>query len=310
MTATPPLENLARLLEERMPGRVLRHHPLAPHTTYGIGGPADLALFPGDPGEVSTAVEAAARAGVPLLVLGGGSNVLVSDAGVRGAVLFTTGLSSIEVRGAELVAGAGAASDAVSRAALAAGLEGAEFLTRLPGTIGGACYMNARAYGGEVSSVLDRVRAVDPRSGVLSALSTREQPFAYKRSPFMASGALLVEAVLALRPAPAETIAARVREIEARRAASRELDFPSCGCVFKNDERFGAPSGKLIEGCGLRGLRLGRAQVSPHHANFVINLGGATADEVRRLIEQVRDTVASSAGFTLELEVRLVGEWG
>jgi UDP-N-acetylmuramate dehydrogenase len=305
------LDAVARLLGERTRSRVLLDEPLAPYTSYGIGGPADLALFPEEAEDAAAVVGILAARGVPLLVLGGGSNVLVSDLGVRGAVLFTTSLSRVEAAGSRVVAGAGASSDSVARAALDAGLEGAEFLARLPGTIGGACFMNARAYGGEISAVLERARVVDPSSGALSEAAVDRALFSYKRSPFMEDGAILVEVTLALAPAAQRgRVAARIREIEERRAASRELERPSCGCVFKNDERIGVPSGRLIESCGLKGYRDGAAQVSPHHANFVFNLGGATAAEVRRVIEHVRSTVAQRTGHLLELEVRFVGEWG
>ncbi len=302
-------DELARALRAAgVVGRIERDYPLAPHTSYQLGGPAELALLPAEPEDLSRAVSCLARGGVPFVALGGGSNVLIADRGVRGVVILTAALRRLEVQGERLRAGAGVTSHEVAEAAQRAGLAGAEFLAWLPGSVGGACFMNARAYGGEVSQVLRSARVVE-RGGALRELALGEQDFGYKRSPFQASEALVAEAELVLRPDEPAAIQARMDRIGEERRAKHELDHPSCGCVFKNDRAIGVPSGALIERCGLKGYRLGDAQVSPFHANFVWNLGGASAREVRAVIEHVRATVLAQSGHRLELEVRLLGDW-
>jgi UDP-N-acetylmuramate dehydrogenase len=189
-----------------------------------------------------------------------------------------------------------------------AGLAGAEFLAWLPGSVGGACFMNARAYGSEVSQVLRVARVVEADGG-LRELALAPEAFSYKRSPFQGSGALIAEARLALRPDDRARIQERMDRIGKERREKHELDFPSCGCVFKNDRAIGIASGALIERCGLKGYRVGDAQVSPYHANFVFNLGAATASEVRAVIAHVERSVEDETGHRLELEVRLLGEW-
>jgi UDP-N-acetylmuramate dehydrogenase len=241
-------------------------------------------------------------------VLGGGSKVLVSDQGIRGVVIITTGLDHLQVEGCRLRAGAGVPSHRAAEAACQAGLGGLEFLTCLPGSLGGACFMNARAFGSEMSLVLSRATVVEP-DGRRLELPLRPELFSYKRSPFQASRAIIAEVELALGRADSAAIAARMRFIEEQRRSKHEMDFPSCGCVFKNDTRFGMPSGRLIERCGLKQLRIGDAEVSPHHANFIINRGRASAAEVRAVLEEVRRRVREQTGFELELEVRLLGEW-
>jgi len=295
-------------LRRRLQGRVERDLPLAPLTTYGIGGPADIALFPASRRDLERAIGLLHERGLPWVVLGGGSNVLVSDRGVRGAVLLTTGLARIEVRGGAVVAEAGAQSHAVAVAAQRAGLTGAEFLAWLPGTVGGACLMNARAYGGEVSQILRRARVVTP-AGDAEELTLEPGQFAYKRSPLAGRGLVIAEVTLELAPGDPAAIQAAMDGIEVRRRANHEMDHPSCGCVFKNDYSIGISSGQVVDRCGLKGYAVGAARVSPHHANFVINTGGASAVDVRRVIEHVRAEVERQTGHRLELEVQLLGEW-
>lgn len=289
-------------------GRVERTHPLGPYTTYGVGGPAELALFPADMADLETIATTFFQRALRFDVLGGGSNILVSDDGTRGAVVLTRELKQVRVKGHELLAGAGAESHDVALAAQGAGLAGAEFLTRLPGSIGGACYMNARAYGGEISGVLTRAAVVDPQ-GLAQSRHLRRSDFTYKRSPFQNTGDTIAEVVLALRPSDPAQIRERMERIAQSRQEKHELDFPSCGCVFKNDASLGQSSGQLIEGCGLKGYCQGDVQVSPHHANFVLNLGRATAAEIRQVMEHVRRTVEEQTGHRLQYEVQLLGQW-
>jgi UDP-N-acetylmuramate dehydrogenase len=299
---------LAGHLDGRMRGRAEAGCALAPHTTYRAGGPADLALFPVDAPDLALALGELRRRGLGFTVLGGGSNVLVSDRGVRGVVLLTAEMTALEVSGGELRAGAGVTSHQVARAALDAGLGGAEFLTRLPGSIGGACFMNARAYGGEIADVLLRAALVSA-GGQQREVHLDPADFAYKRSPFQGSGEIIAEVTFGLAPGDAGTIRRRMDEIERSRNDKHELDFPSCGCVFKNDRRIGQPSGRLIEQCGLKGYRVGDAQVSAYHANFVFNLGQASAADLRQVMRHIRRTVRQQSGWDLQYEVQFLGDW-
>ena len=287
---------------------MVRDLPLADHVTYRVGGPADLALFPRNGADLSLAMTATHRAGVSPSVLGGGSNVLVSDHGVRGVVILTEAMDRVEVDGHTLWAGAGVSSDQVAHRALAAGLSGAEFLRCLPGSVGGACFMNARAYDSEISHVFSKAEAVFI-DGERRILPLRPNQFSYKRSPFQENGAVVARAALALEPGDPAAIERRMDRIATARHAKHELDFPSCGCVFKNDRRIGRPSGLIIEQCGLKGLRVGGAQVSPHHANFVFNLDDATAADIRAVIDCIQHTVHQKTGWTLEHEVQFLGDW-
>lgn len=282
--------------------------PLAPLTTYRVGGPADLAISPRSVSELAAAVKASREAGVPLHVLGRGSNVLIADSGLRGAVLLLRDLSEVRVAGERLRVGAGADCTAVAALARDAGLTGLEFFHFLPGSVGGAAFMNARAFEQEMSQVWVHALLVS-REGERRERAFVPQDFRYKYSPLQDSGDLAAELTLQLAPGAREDIVARMAANEERRRANGELDFPSCGCVFKNDRRFGAPSGKLIEEAGLKGYARGGAQVSLRHANFVVNRGGATAAEIRAVIEHVQAEVLRTTGFALEPEVRYLGDF-
>jgi UDP-N-acetylmuramate dehydrogenase len=285
-----------------------RGAPLAPLTTYRVGGPADLTISPRTVEELQRTVRACREAGVLFHVLGRGSNVLIGDKGIRGAVLLLRALDWVRQDGETLVCGAGADCTGAAAVALWAGLTGLEFFHYLPGSVGGAAFMNARAFEQEVSQVWTHALLVTAE-GELRETDLCPGDFRYKFSPLQASGELAAELTLKLAPGDREAIAARMAANEEKRRSNGELDFPSCGCVFKNDRRIGAPSGRLIDASGLKGFAMGGAQVSLSHANFVVNRGGATAAEIRAVIEHVRAEVQRRTGFLLELEVRFLGEF-
>jgi UDP-N-acetylmuramate dehydrogenase len=304
------IKRLAERLRDELRGEVRTDVPLAPLTTYRLGGPAALALTPVDAEDLARAAALLVEHQLPWEVLGGGSNVLVADRGFSGTVVLTSALDRLELgQGETLIAGAGVDSHQVALAALDARLSGAEFLAWLPGSIGGACLMNARAYGGEISGVMCAARCVRRSDGGLEELALTPEQFSYKRSPFGARGLIVAEATFALTPGDPAASKEQIDAIEAARRANHEMDHPSCGCVFKNDYSVGISSGKLIDACGLKGLRVGQAQVSAHHANFVVNLGGATAADVREVIERVHRAVSEQTGYDLEREVQLLGDW-
>jgi UDP-N-acetylmuramate dehydrogenase len=300
-------ENLLSQLRARCK-RVEEHLSLADLTTYKVGGSADLAAFPQNAEELAGVKRLLLEQDVPHAILGGGSNVLISDRGIRGAVVVTSALDRLEVNGTQLAVGAGVGSHAVAAFAHDHALQDAAFLAWLPGSIGGACYMNAKAYGGEISEILIGATVVD-RDGKVQSYQLGPADFSYKTSPFQGREDWLAELTFQLQPGMCDVIQAEMDRIEASRRGKNEMSYPSCGCVFKNDYDIGRSSGKIIDECGLQGFRIGDAQVSPHHANFVINLGHAKAADIAAVVSHIHREVKAKTGFSLELEVQLLGEW-
>lgn len=289
--------------------------PLAPYTTWKIGGPADVLLEPPDVEDFRDALLWARGEGLPVTVLGGGSNVLVSDEGVEGAVILTTKLDCIIPPDADdsgrpgLEAEAGAAMEAVCREAVRLGLAGLEFFHGLPGTVGGAVFMNARCWERSISERIVSVRSLTPDGDWVNR-SAAEGEFAYKQSVFQRTGESVVSVRLGLDRAPdPEALAREAESYRRRREDAGQYDFPNAGCVFKNDRSAGRPSGRIIDACGLRGYRSGAVEVYARHANFVVNRGGATAREVLDAIRFVERTVLEKTGVRLEREIRLLGRW-
>ena len=277
--------------------------PLAAHTTFEIGGPAQWLVEPATEEQVC-AVAALCRAeGVRLRVLGLGSNVLAADAGVRGVVLkLADRFAHIEVRGSEIVMQAGASNAAVAEAACAAGLAGYEFASGIPGTVGGAAIMNAGAYDGEFKDVAVEVRCLAP-DGALVDVSAEEARWSYRHSMMNDRGYIVLGAVLRLHPDEPCAIRARMDDLRRRREEKQPLEMPSAGSTFKRPVGYFA--GKLIQDAGLRGYRVGGAQVSIKHTGFVVNAGSATAADVKQLIADVQERVFACEGVRLEPEVRM-----
>ena len=311
---------------------------MSAHTTFKIGGPAEAFVRPSDPESASGLLAAAKKAGIPLFVLGGGANILVGDKGIRGIVMETSGLNSARVERGEgrdiLVAGAGLSIDELCLGALAAGLGGLENFYGMPGTVGGAAFMNARCYEREMSDVLAWVDSTDAQgritrrpvapSGAVAATGAAAtgDAWAYKRSPYQsgatgvesgeAAGELILEAgfrLTRLTDEGAASAAAVMRRRRADREAKGHYKLPSAGSVFKNDRSLGVPTGKLLDSLGLRGRRIGAAMVSPWHANIFVNEGGATAADMRKLIELAQREALERLGAKLECEVLMAGDF-
>ncbi len=292
-------------------GSVRYDEPLAAHTTFRIGGPADALVFPPSPESLAALLRAARAEGVPFLLLGGGANLLVRDGGVRGLVVATSGLSTLRRTGTGLEAGAGLPAAALAEAARDAGLSGMEFAAGLPGSVGGAVFMNARCYDREFADVLVRVDYLDAR-GNPGSLKPDRSEWAYKRTPFMGggrlAGAAITGAEFRLEPGSRKDIAERMEKLISDRTAKGHFDFPCAGSFFKNDRGFGRPTGKMLDELGFRGFVLGSAAVSQKHANIFINPGAATASDMLALMEFVRRRAKERFGFDLEPEVVVVGE--
>ena len=285
--------------------QILEHEPMARHTTFRVGGPADVLFMPEGADQLIAALEAARSAGVPAHVIGNGSNLIVRDGGVRGLVIaIGEGMSEIARRGDTVEAQAGAALARVAAFAQAEGLAGLEFASGIPGTLGGGCAMNAGAYGGQLSDVLIDAQVL--LDGAVRTLSRDDMQMGYRTSLPLRTGGIVLSARFALTPDAPEAIAARMRELNARRRDKQPLNLPSAGSTFKRPEDHFA--GALIEQAGLKGFSVGGAQVSEKHAGFIVNTGGATASDVLALIAAVQEAVKARSGIWLETEVRVLGE--
>ncbi len=288
--------------------KVLPDERMALHTTFKIGGPADRLVTVETPAQLETVFKLLREYGLPSLVLGKGSDLLVGDGGFRGVVLALEG-SFREIKllsdGVSVRAGAGASLASVCAFARDHGLSGLEFAWGIPGSMGGAVYMNAGAYGGEMKDVVVRVRHFDPLAG-FETYADKELSFSYRHSPYTGSDKVIAFAELQLEPGALEEIQAKMDDLMARRKEKQPYDMPSAGSVFKRPQTGYAAA--LIDQCGLRGRRVGGAQVSEKHAGFIVNMGSATCRDVLALMEQVQETVLRQTGVSLDPEVRVIGE--
>lgn len=283
-----------------------KDEPMAAHTTFGIGGAADLFLAPGSPELMRVALTAAKEAEVPVFLLGNGSNLLVSDRGIEGAVISTAGLKDISRNKTALTAGAGVKLASLCLAARDAGLAGLEFAYGIPGTVGGALFMNAGAYGGEMKDVVRSAEVLTAASELLTRAAS-EMALGYRTSCFKTNGDIILSVTVSLTPDDPAAITARMQDYMARRRDKQPLEYKSAGSTFKRPA--GHYAGTLIEECGLKGTHIGDAEVSEKHAGFIINKGNATAAEVSALIERVQKTVSERTGVLLEPEVIAVGRF-
>lgn len=287
--------------------QVLEHEPMARHTTMRVGGPAEILFSPAGEGELLFAVREAKRAGAPFRIIGNGSNLLVLDGGLPGLTIrLGEAFSKISVDGNQIRAQAGALLSRVAAAARDASLTGLEFASGIPGSAGGGMAMNAGAYGGQLSDVFEGCRALDPETGIISALGPAEMALGYRESAALSRGLIVTEAAFRLTAGDRSAIQAKMDDLSARRREKQPLNLPSAGSTFKRPEGYFA--GALIERAGLKGLRVGGACVSEKHAGFVVNDRGATAKDVLDLIRLVQARVLEHSGVRLETEVRILGE--
>lgn len=287
--------------------RVFTEEAMSQHTTFKIGGPADYFLMPDKGEDVGRVIKICKEKEIPYFILGNGSNLLVGDGGYRGAVIqIYRNMSSVTVEGNEITAQAGALLSAVAAAAKNASLTGFEFAGGIPGTIGGAVVMNAGAYGGEMKDVLTEVTVMNAEGDIFT-LPAEELELGYRTSIIKTAGYIVLEAKIRLKEGDPEVIRETMKDLTIRRTTKQPLEYPSAGSTFKRPEGYFA--GKLIMDSGLAGYQVGGAQVSEKHCGFVINAGGATARDVRTLMDNVRDIVYKKYGVTLEPEVKFLGEF-
>lgn len=283
----------------------LVNEPMSEHTTLKLGGPADFLAFPRSAEEIAALFAEAGAYGLPVTVIGHGSNLLVRDGGIRGLVISVEkNMRKIRRDGNRLIAQAGAMLGSVAAEAAQAGLTGLEFASGIPGTVGGGVTMNAGAYGGEMAQVVTRVKGIRP-DGEPVELRREEMQFGYRSSAVREKNFVVTEVTFDLQPGDPEEIRARMAELNAQRAGKQPLDQPSAGSTFKRPEGFFAAA--LIDQCGLKGYSVGGARVSMKHAGFLVNNGTSSRDYLD-LMEKVQQIVEERVGVKLEPEIRIIGE--
>ena len=286
---------------------VVSDEPMRKHTTFRIGGNADIFVRPESKEQIAEILRLCRKQDVPYFILGNGSNLLVGDRGFRGVVInIMDNMNDIKVDGGIIKAQAGAMLIKVSRAARDNSLTGLEFASGIPGTIGGAIYMNAGAYGGEMKDVVTKVTAMDAE-GEIYTFGTDELEFSYRHSVIQQRDLIVLDVTMKLVAGDQKIIDDRMSELAVARRTKQPLEYPSAGSTFKRPEGYFA--GKLIMDAGLRGYRVGDAQVSEKHCGFVVNRGNATADDVIKLIDDVKAKVSEEYDVVLEPEVRMIGEF-
>ena len=291
-------------LKDNVKGTVILDAPMKKYTTWKIGGNADCLVLPADAADV-VAQAFCREHQVPCQVIGNGSNLLVLDGGVEGVVIrIGEGMNGYTVDGTLVTAGSGCVLARLARETAKLGLAGLEWAVGIPASIGGAAYMNAGAYGHCFYETLEAVEAVDG-NGNICKLSVEELTYSYRHTRLMEEGYIVTKAMIRLKEGDAASLTAAADETMHLRREKQPLEYPSAGSVFKNPE--GSHAGYLVEQCGLRGKRVGNAQVSEKHGNFIVNLGDCTAKDVLTLIEEVRDTVKKEKGYDLETEVLIIG---
>ena len=295
---------MANLMTEFPEIEIKQDEPLMRYTYTHTGGPADWLAFPKNVDEVKQLVTYATAQQLPLTVLGNASNLIVRDGGITGLTLILTKMDQISVNGNEVTAQAGAAYIDTTIAARDHSLTGLEFAAGIPGSVGGAIFMNAGAYGGETRLAADRATVLRP-DGTIKELSNEELDFGYRHSSIQENHGVVLDATFKLTPGDHDQIKAKMDELNARRAAKQPLDLPSCGSVFKRPTGYYA--GKLIHDAGLQGYTSGGAQVSKKHAGFIVNIDHGTANDYVNVIHHVQATVKEKFGVCLETEVRIIG---
>jgi UDP-N-acetylmuramate dehydrogenase len=297
-------EDLAARLRTQLQGEVLAEAPLCTATSFRIGGPARLLVRPRDRADLAAALRFARVEGLPLYVLGGGSNTLIRDGGLHGLAVHLEHFQSLLRRGEEILAGSGVRTSRLLAFCVRQGLAGLEILSGIPGTVGGAVWGNAGAWGGAVADRLRQVEVVTAE-GESRTIGRADVPFRY-RAAGLPAGSVVVEAVFGLAPGEPAAIRRRISGYLVQRNATQPMEFRSAGSIFKNPP--GDFAGRLIERAGLKGTRIGNAMLSEKHGNYIVNLGGARAAEVLALVALAQERVRDATGVVLELEIRVIGE--
>ncbi len=300
------MDELYAKLREMNIGKVTRNEPMANHTTINVGGPADLFIEPSSIDNLIKTVEFLRKNAVKWRVIGRGSNLLVTDKGIEGAVIkLGRGLAHLEIRGTEVLVGSGYSLVSLATLVSRRGLSGLEFASGIPGSVGGAVYMNAGAHGSDISRVLKKARILFA-DGTIEWLDNEEMEFSYRTSILQKNRpGIVLEAVFQLAEGDREKIFAEMQKNKDYRKETQPWDMRCCGSIFRNP--LPEYAGRLIEEAGLKGYSIGGAKVSEKHANFIVNTGNATADDVLSLIRHIKNVIFEKRKITLETEVEIIG---
>lgn len=300
-------EVIYKIFKEKIDkGRVLLDEPMKDHTSFKIGGPVDVMILPKMVDEISTAVKLCKENNIDFYIIGNGTNLLVSDKGIRGVVIkISEDFSQVKVNGNIITAQSGILLSKLSKIALKNSLAGLEFASGIPGSLGGAVVMNAGAYGPEMKDVVTKVKCIN-EDGDIVEYSNDEMDFGYRKSRLQREKSIVAEVELRLEYGKYEEIKGYMDELTQKRTSKQPLNLPSAGSTFKRPE--GDYAGRLIDAAGLRGVRYGDAQVSDKHCGFVVNVGNATCEDVLQIMRIIQKTVRDKFGVELEPEVRIIGE--
>lgn len=300
------LQKIAADLQPNLKGKLYCFEPMKKHTTWKVGGPADVLIVPKTKADVAFVAKYAEERNIPLYVIGNGSNLLVLDGGIRGIVIkMAGGLNQVNVSGNKVIAEAGVRLPVLANKALQHGLCGLEGLSGIPGTLGGALVMNAGAHGDSIGQLVRKVTCLSQRGEVLT-LEENQLNFSYRQSSLAQENLLVLEAEMVLRTADPDLIKTKMEQCQNERLAKQPLNLPNAGSVFKNPHGFAA--GFLIDKAGVKGLKKGGAQVSEKHANFIVNVDNASAQDILELITCVKEKVYQVFNIQLETEIKVLGE--
>lgn len=299
------LNDFQRNIQEKLPGLTMRfEEPMAKHTSFRIGGGCEVMAFPNGQEQMIELMQLCHLLDITPAILGAGTNILAPDEGIKGLVICLKDcMGGLEVIGNDQIqVGAGVTMSRAAVFAASCGLSGMEFAHGIPGTIGGGVFMNAGAYGGEIGSICVSADVMS-WDGQIHSVERDALHFAYRHSVLEETGEIVIRAVFQLMPSDSGTVRAKMKELQGKRSASQPLDLPSAGSAFKRP--VGGYAAALIDQSGLKGYRVGNAAISEKHAGFAVNLGGATAKEVRRLLQDVSNRVYADSGIRLEPEIRI-----
>lgn len=295
---------LAEEFKKKVNGDIKIFEPMSSHTTWRIGGPADLFFTPVEKKELSKGLEFAKEYKLPVTVIGGGSNILVRDEGIRGLVITTAGMKKMDFKGDTVVTDGGVKLPFLAQKTVQLGLKGLEFAAGIPGTVGGAVIMNAGAHGGSMADVVECVTVMNYQ-GVIHNLSKEDLAFSYRNSSLKGDNLIVIEVKFKLKDGDLQEGKGALQKNLAFRKSRQPWEYPNAGSVFKNPE--GDSAGRLIDAVGAKGWKIGDAQVSTKHGNFIINLGNATCKDVLMLMEKIRKEVSNKFGVLLEPEILIMG---
>ena len=302
-------DKIKKLISQNSPCKTIKfNEPMSPYTSFKIGGPADILLIPDSILEFTQTIDFLKLQHIPFVIIGGGTNLLISDLGIREVVVLTTSLDKIQITSNKITAECGAQVKQICEAAQTHSLSGLEFIYGMPGTIGGAVWMNARCYGSEIADVLKSVHYLDHQQNVVEYIFNAND-FSYKKSPFQKSLHPLLKITLLLKEDDKSKINQTMQENIEDRQKKGHFKFPSAGSIFKNNRDFKIPTGKILDELGLRGFTIGDAQIAPYHGNIFINLGQAKATDVLNLMKHASQLAFHKKQIRLEPEICFLGEW-